>query len=59
MLVALGSVTAADESFAATGVSFLAEGCAVGALSPLLLDGTSGFEAALGDGCGATNGPWD
>jgi len=54
----LGS-TPADESVAATVVSFLTEGCAVGALSPLLLDGTSGFETALGDGYAAANGPKD
>src|SRR5262249_12329542 len=55
----LGSLTAANESFAATGVSFFTEDCAVGALSPLLLGGTSGFETALGDVCAAINGSWD
>ena len=57
MLVTLGSVTPADESFAATGGSFLIEGCAVGALSPLLMDGTSRFETEIGGGY-AADGSW-
>jgi hypothetical protein len=52
-------VTPADESLAATGVSFFTERCAFGALSPLLLDDTSGFETEIGDGCGGANRSWD
>jgi len=56
VLGGLGPVTPSDESFAAIGVSFLTDGCTVGALSPLLLDGVSGFETSLADGCVAANG---
>lgn len=49
MLGTLGPATPADESFADTGVSFLTEGCGVGALLPLT-DGTSGFETAINSG---------
>ena len=57
VLGSLGSVTPADESFAATGVSFLTKGCAVGGLAPLLTDGTSRFETESGGVCPA-DGSW-
>jgi hypothetical protein len=59
MLVALGSVTHADESFRSTGVSFFAEGCAAVALgrSSPLLDGS--FATPTGDDCAAANGSSD
>jgi hypothetical protein len=50
-LVALGSVTPADESFPATGVSFFTEGCAAAALgnSSPSLDGS--FATPTGGDC--------
>lgn len=56
MLVALGTVMATDESGSATGVSFFTKGCAIGALSTLLLDGALSFETAIGDTRAAANG---
>jgi hypothetical protein len=53
------SATAADGFFAATGVSFLAVSCAVGALGslPTFVDGNSAFcSSALG---AAVDGSWD
>jgi hypothetical protein len=57
----LGSATPADESVAATGVSFFTEGCAVGALgsSPPFLDSASGFETPIAGDRAADDGSWD
>ena len=57
VLGSLGSVAPADEFFAVTGVSFFTNGCAVGALSGLLTDGTSRFETESGGVCPA-DGSW-
>jgi hypothetical protein len=57
----LASATPSDEPFTATSVSFLIEGCVVGALgsSSPFLTSTSGFETAAAGGCAAANGSWD